>query len=249
MAIYTCLLLDIDNTLLDYDTAERQALIDTLLHFNLPYNDESIALYHDVNRKLWTSLAKGQINKNKLFSVRFSRFLQMLNLPDDGSSRRMNDFYEVQLSLHSEKLPGALQALDALSEVATLAAVTNGTAKVQGDRIREAGIEPYLDGIYISEKMGVRKPQARFYEMILEDLGISDRSKVLIVGDDLSADVQGGMNANIDTCWFNLQREENATKICPTHTVYSYQGLYEVVMEPEELEMVGIQNPRHRNDL
>ena len=247
MANYTCLLLDVDNTLLDFDTAERLALTDTLIHYDLPHDAAALATYHEVNRQLWAALARGQLNKNKLFAIRFARFLQAMGLPDPGNSREINDYYEDQLSRHPETLPGALQALAELAEVATLAVVSNGAVKVQQARIRDSGIAEYMDGIYISEKMGVGKPQPRLFELVLRDLGLTDRSKVLMVGDDLLADIQGGINAGIDTCWVNFAGGQNTTDIRPTHTVRSFPELYAVVMEPEELEAVGVPNPRHRN--
>ena len=125
MAIYTCVLLDIDNTLLDFDAAERQALTDMLAEYELPHDEHACAVYHQVNRELWDALAKGQMNKQKLFQVRFGRFMQAMQLPDNGKGKAMNDRYEELLSTHADLLPGALTALEELSEVATLAIVSN----------------------------------------------------------------------------------------------------------------------------
>ncbi len=249
MAKYTCLLLDVDNTLLDFDAAERQALTDTLIHYGLPHDADALSTYHEVNRRLWAQLARGELNKNKLFAIRFLRFIEAMGLPDPGNSREMNDYYENELARHADLIPGALQALEELAEVATLATVSNGATRVQQSRIAASGIGNYMDGVYISEKMGAAKPQARLYDMVLKDLGVTDKSRVLMVGDDLLADIKGGQNAGIDTCWVNFAGEENTTGLRPTYTVHSYEELYRVVMEPEELEMVGIRDPRHRNDL
>lgn len=249
MAYYTCLLMDVDNTLLDFDAAERQALTDTLTHYEIPCDAAACQTYHQVNAGLWQSLAKGEISRNKLFAVRFARFLQAIGQPDNGKSREINEYYEDQLALHPDILPGALTALDELSQVATLAIVSNGAAKVQQARIRNSGIEPFLDGIYISEKVGAAKPSARLFDHALKDLGITDRSRVLVVGDDLNADIKGGRNAGLDTCWVNFAGAENNTDIEPKHTITSFEALYRIVMEPEELENVGMRNRRHMNDL
>lgn len=158
MAIYTCVLLDIDNTLLDFDAAERQAVTDMLAEYELPHDEAAYETYHKVNRELWDSLAKGQLNKQKLFQIRFSRFMQAMQLPDNGKGKAMNDRYEELLATHADLLPGALTALEELSEVATLAIVSNGAAAVQESRIAASGIDRYMDGIYISEKVGAAKP-------------------------------------------------------------------------------------------
>ena len=210
MAIYTCVLLDIDNTLLDFDAAERQAVTDMLAEYELPHDEAAYETYHKVNRELWDSLAKGQLNKQKLFQIRFSRFMQAMQLPDNGKGKA-----------HADLLPGALTALEELSEVATLAIVSNGAAAVQESRIAASGIDRYMDGIYISEKVGAAKPSAKLFEHAFRDLGITNKSRVLMVGDDLLADIKGGMNAGVDTCWFNPGNVENKTGITPKFTVGS----------------------------
>lgn len=248
MAIYTCVLLDIDNTLLDFDAAERQALTDMLAEYELPHDENACAVYHKVNRELWDSLAKGQLNKQKLFRIRFGRFMQAMQLPDNGKSKAMNDRYEELLATHADLLPGALTALEELGEVATLAIVSNGALAVQESRIAASGIGRYMDGIYISEKVGAAKPSAKLFEHAFRDLGITNKSRVLMVGDDLLADIKGGQNAGVDTCWFNPKNEENKSGITPKYTVGSYEELYRIVMEPEELENLGVRNRRHSNE-
>ncbi len=249
MAYYTCILLDADNTLLDFDAAERQALTEMLARYDLPHDEHACAVYHEVNRQLWESLAKGELNKNKLFRIRFGRYMQAMGLTDNGKGVEMNDVYEDLLATHADLLPGAIQALVELSEVATLAIVSNGAAKVQQARIEASGVGRYMDGIYISEKVGAAKPSPKLYDHVLKDLGLTNRSRVLIVGDDLLADIQGGINAGLDTCWVNFTGAENETGIQPKYEIHSYEELYRIVMEPEELENLGVRNRRHRNDL
>ena len=249
MAIYTCLLLDVDNTLLDFDAAERQALTAMLQEYDLPHDAQACETYHKLNRELWDALAKGKLNKAKLFQTRFTRYLQALGLPDNGQGPAMNDRYEELLSTHADLIPGALNALEELGEVATLATVSNGATAVQQPRIQDSGIGRYMDGVYISEKVGCAKPSARLFEHVLKDLGITNRSRVLMVGDDLLADIRGGANAGFDTCWVNFDGRENDTGIRPTYTIGSYEALYHIVMEPEELENLGARNRRHQNDL
>ena len=141
-----------------------------------------------------------------------------------------------------------MNALEELGEVATLATVSNGATAVQQARIRDSGVEKYMDGIYISEKIGAAKPSAKLFEHVLKDLGITNRSRVLMVGDDLLADIKGGQNAGLDTCWVNFKNEENDTNVIPKYEIHSYEELYKLVMEPEELENIGIRNRRHSNE-
>ena len=130
--------------------------------------------------------------------------------------------------------------------MATLAIVSNGAVAVQEPRIAASGIDRYMDGIYISEKIGAAKPSAKLFEHALRDLGITNRSRVLMVGDDLLADIKGGINAGVDTCWFNPGHAENPGKVIPTYEIASLEELYPLVMEQDELANVGLKNRRHQ---
>ena len=203
----------------------------------------SRVLYHK-----YPKLREGQLTRKRLFQVRFSRFMQAVGVPDNGKGAAMNDRYEELLSTHADLMPGALTALEELGEVATLAIVSNGSISVQEPRIAASGIDRFMDGIYISEKIGAAKPSAKFFEYALRDLGITNRRRVLVVGDDLLADIKGGINAGLDTCWVNFKNQENNTGIQPKYTVTSFEELYRIVMEPEELENLGVRNRRHSNE-
>ena len=181
-------------------------------------------------------------------SLPLSRVMQALGTPEAGNAREMNDFYENELANHADLMPGALTALEELGEVATLAIVSNGATQVQESRIAASGIGRFMDGVYISEKVGAAKPSPKLLDYAIRDLGLTNRSRVLMVGDDLLADIKGGINAGIDTCWVNFANEENKTGIQPKYTVHSYEELYRIVMEPEELENVGVRNRRHMNE-
>ena len=243
MANYNCLLMDIDNTLLDFDAAEHKALMETLEHFELPQDAETEALYLKINTELWDALDRGEIKKDKLLVERFARFLKVLDVQQNPS--QMNRYYLGQLATHADTIPGASEALEELAEVATLAAVSNGVERVQVGRMEESGLGKYMDDMFISEKMGVTKPSRRFFDVALRTLGIENRAKVLVVGDNLRADIEGGAAAGLATCWFNPRGLENDGRVQPTYTISSLQELYQIVMEEDELENVGLKNRRH----
>ena len=82
-----------DNTLLEFLTQrERAAVGITLEHYGMPNGPEALETYHQINRQLWDSLAKGELNRSKLFAVRFGRVMQALGTPEAGNAREMNDF-------------------------------------------------------------------------------------------------------------------------------------------------------------
>ena len=245
MAKYYCILFDADNTLLDFDAAESKALADTLRAYGIEPDAETVQTYRTINEELWHQLEKGQIRREKLMAERFTRFLKAVNAA--GSGVEMNRFYLEQLSTHPDlAAPNVLDVLRELSEVATLAVVTNGFEKVQTRRAVESGILDYVEDVFVSEKMDSEKPNRKIFDAALRTLGVENREHVLMVGDSLSSDIQGGVNAGLDTCWYNPGHTENPGKVCPTYEIASLEELYPLVMEPEELAAVGLKNRRHQ---
>ena len=245
MAKYYCILFDADNTLLNFDAAENKALTETLVNYGIEPDAETVQTYRTINEELWRQLEKGQIRREKLFSERFSRFLKAINAAGDGVE--MNRFYLEQLSTHPDLMsPEVLDVLRELSEVATLAIVSNGAQKVQTRRLAESGVMNFMEDVFISEKMGCEKPNARIFDAALRALGVENREHVLMVGDSLPSDIQGGSNAGLDTCWYNPNHAENPGEVIPTYEIASLEELYPLVMEQEELANVGLKNRRHQ---
>lgn len=245
MAKYYCILFDADNTLLNFDAAENKALAETLVNYGIEPDAETVQAYRTINEELWRQLEKGQIRRDKLFNERFGRFLKAINAAGDGAE--MNRYYLDRLSTHPDLMgPEVLDVLRELSEVATLAIVSNGAQKVQSSRLAESGVLDFMEDVFISEKMGCEKPNARIFDAALRALGVENREHVLMVGDSLPSDIQGGLNAGLDTCWYNPNHAENPGKVCPTYEISNLEELYQLVMEPEELANVGLKNRRHQ---
>ena len=245
MAKYYCILFDADNTLLDFDAAERKALAETLAQYNIEPSNETVEKYRTINEGLWRQLEKGQIRREKLMNERFTRFLKEIGV--SGSGAEMNRYYLNQLSTHPDLMPGnVLDVLHELAEVATMAIVTNGFDKVQSRRIKESGIAPFMEEVFVSERSDSEKPNRKIFDTALRTLGVENREHVLVVGDSLSSDIQGGINAGLDTCWLNRNHVENPGQISPTYEIESLEQLYPIVMEPDELARVGMKNRRHQ---
>ena len=224
MAKYYCILFDADNTLLDFDAAENKALAETLVEYGIEPDAGTVQTYRDINSELWRQLEKGQIRRDKLMGERFTRFLKAIDAAGDGVE--MNRCYLDHLSSHPDLMtPNVLDVLGELSEVATLAVVTN---------------------VFISEKLDSEKPSRRIFDSALRALGVENREHVLVVGDGLTSDIQGGVNAGLDTCWFNPGHAENPGKVSPTYEIASLEELYPLVMEPEELANLGLKHRRHQ---
>ncbi len=242
-ANYNCLLFDVDGTLLDFNEAEHAAILGTLGAFDLPQDDATAALFSHINADLWEQLSKGAIKKEKLLTLRFEKLLRELGAKGDAG--RLNTEFVSRLSNEAPLIPGADEILEELAEFATLAAISNGLWQVQLSRLKSSGLDKYFDDIFVSERMGVTKPAARFFDMALQKLGVTNRQKVLVIGNSLSADIKGGQNANLATCWCNFAGEENPGEVVPTYTVQSFMELKLVAVGEEELKNAAVREKKH----
>ena len=186
MAKYYCILFDADNTLLDFDAAESKALADTLRNYGIEPDAETVQTYRTINEELWRQLEKGQLRRDKLMAERFTRFLKAVDAAGNGAE--MNKFYLDQLSTHPDlAAPNVLDVLKELSEVATLAVVTNGFDRVQSRRVAESGMKDFIEEVFVSEKLDSEKPNRKIFDAALRSLGVENREHVLMVGDSLTA--------------------------------------------------------------
>ncbi len=245
MAKYYCILFDADNTLLDFDAAESKALAETLAQYNIEPSNENVQKYREINEGLWRQLEKGQIRRDKLMNERFTRFLKEIGAAGNGAE--MNRCYLNQLSTHPDLMtPSVLDVLHELAEVSTLAIVTNGFDKVQSRRVKESGVAAFKEEVFVSERSGREKPNRKIFDTALKTLGVENREHALVVGDSLTSDIQGGINAGLDTCWLNRAHAENPGQVSPTYEIDALEQLYPIVMEPDELARVGQKNRRHQ---
>lgn len=221
---YKFLLFDLDHTLLDFDTAEDVALTQLLKEEGI----EDIQAYKDyyvpMNKSLWKNLEQKRITKAELINTRFAKLFAHFGIIKDGSY--LAERYQFFLAQQGQIFSGAIELLDTLTERGyELYAATNGITAIQTGRLAQSGLAPYFNQIFISEQLKTQKPDALFYEKIGQQIDGYSKEKTLMIGDSLTADIQGGNNAGIDTIWYNPHHLENNTQAQPTYEVDSYQDL------------------------
>jgi HAD superfamily hydrolase (TIGR01509 family) len=111
----------------------------------------------------------------------------------------------------------------------TLAIATNGMPTAQRGRYTRTGMDKVIPNIFISMELGVQKPMPAYFDKVCDALGVTDRSRVVMVGDSLSSDIKGGNNAGIDTIWYNLHSVPLSGTAVPTYTVKSYDEILAIL--------------------
>lgn len=217
---YSTILFDADNTLLNFDLDERQALIKAMTEYGVPVSEENIRIYVDINKGLWKQLEKGEITKPELKRVRYKLFFDAIGFRTDIDPFEVNERYLYLLGEGGNTLEGAKELCEELKNAGyDLYIVTNGVAATQARRLTKAGLLPYFTEIYVSDAVGFPKPKKEFFDYVLKEIPEKDKSKILLVGDSLSSDIKGAMNAGLDSAWLNLFGAEPGTQYSPDYII------------------------------
>ena len=195
------LLLDLDDTILDFHKAERLAIAKTFRDFGVEPTEEVLHRYHLINRSCWERLETGEWTREQVLVNRFALLFGELGVQADATACARA--YEKNLSIGHYFLHGAQEAVDALSKKYRLFLVSNGTASVQKGRMTSANLYPYFEKVFVSQELGYNKPSIEYFEKAFAQIPGFDPSKAIIVGDSLTSDILGGINAGITTCWVN----------------------------------------------
>ena len=222
-------LLDLDDTLLDFHRAEAEAIRHTLARIDIEPTDETVRLYSRINRSCWAKLELGEYTREEVLHKRFEILFDTLGVSGDPvATQRM---YEYRLSLGAYYLDGAEKLLDELLGKYRLYLATNGIVNVQKRRIEDSGIGKYFDGIFVSERIGYNKPDKRFFDIAFSEIPDFAHEETVIVGDTLTSDIQGGINAGIKTVYFNPKGQKNDTGITPNYEISSLSELPKLLTE------------------
>lgn len=218
--------IDLDDTILDFHKAEEVALKKMLSQFNIEPRDETVALYSSINDKQWKLLEKGLVKREEILVKRFSLLFENLNVVAD--SEKANEMYKANLSKGHWFIDGAEELLKRLYRKHDLYIVSNGTTSVQKGRIESAKIEKYFKKIFLSQDIGYNKPDIRFFEKCFSEIECFNKNDAIILGDSLSSDILGGINAGIKTCLFN-PKNKILGDIKPDYTITSLLEFLEIV--------------------
>ena len=199
---YTTLLMDADDTIFDFGACESRALCEALQSENLPFDDEICQSFSAINAALWKEFEMNKITRSQL---RVERFRELIRKCLEGyeNPERLADRYIEALAKQAIFFNGAEEAVRQLAGRCYVYIITNGLKTVQRGRFLKSGLERLVDGVFISDEMGVQKPMKAFFDAVLQSISEKETDKILVVGDSLTSDMQGGRNAGLATCVYD----------------------------------------------
>ncbi len=224
-------LFDLDQTLLDFHASEYKALGIVLKSNGLSYSDEIYQVFKEYNKTLWQELEKGTITRQELFKKRFRYIFEKCE--GDRSALdplKINHDFIQTMSVNGVLMDGALEFIKRVKEDIPDSRVyiaSNGATINAKGRMASTGLDKYIDYLFISEDMGVAKPDAAFFDLCLEKIA-EPRSSCIMIGDSLSSDMLGAKNASIDSVWFmpSGSIEQSLVEYDIQYTASSYDELY-----------------------
>lgn len=211
------LLLDLDDTILDFHKAEGIAIRKTIASFGVDPTDAVCARYSVINKAHWEMLERRELTREQVVVQRFAKLFEELGVPVDAAACASR--YEENLSIGHYFLPGAEETLEVLSKKHRLFLASNGTARVQAGRLKSANIGHYFEKIFVSQDIGANKPSVEYFSRCFAQIPGFDRARAMIVGDSLTSDILGGINAGIRTCWVNPDQKPGRPDIVPNYQI------------------------------
>lgn len=224
---YRILLFDLDDTLLDFEANEREALKKLFEDNHISFTKEVFDIYTGINKGLWASYEKGSLLLDEVLNTRFYKTLLQLGKEVDGVLWEKE--YRELLGNGHEMIDGAYELCKRLSSgPCRLFIVTNGVTQTQMKRLQYSGLMPFFEDIFTSQDIGFQKPAKEFFDHVKEHIKDFRTEKALVIGDSLSSDIKGGNLAGIDTCWIN-RKNSSSSEIKSTYTITELKGLYNIL--------------------
>lgn len=225
----TTLLWDMDETLLNFAAAERAALNALFQEFGFgECSDAMLQRYSKINRSYWERLERKELTKPEILVGRFRDFFEAEGL-NSTVAAEFNEKYQLSLGDTIVFRDDSYNIVKSLRGKVKQYVVSNGTIAAQTKKLRLSGFGELMDGVFLSEDLGVEKPDILFFKKVFEEIHPEDKSQVMIVGDSLTSDIQGGNNAGIMTCWYNPEQKPYQGDLRIDHEIRDLHEVYDLI--------------------
>ena len=194
-------ILDVDNTLLDFNLSAELAIKDGFSELELHFSDRVMPEFLRLNEILWHKIEKKEMTREDLHAVRWKTIFSALGINADGL--KMEQLFLKYLKEHAIPVDGAVDLVKYLAKKYRLFTASNAPYLQQVNRLTISGIMPYIEKIMSFESQGIYKPQKEFFAQCLTEILPAKQDEIVLIGDSLTADMRGGRDIGVTTVWFN----------------------------------------------
>lgn len=199
------ILIDIDNTVMDFDRCSERSMRLTCADWGIPYERGMFDAFKRYNDRRWQDIERGELTVARLFEIRWNEVFASLGVPMSDGPKFERDFH-VYLNVSDIPEDGAKEALEYLSKKYRVFAASNSNKMKQAVRLEKTGMLGYFEKLFLSEDMGATKPSARFFDIIFNSLPDVAPAEAVMIGDSLTADISGAAAYGLRTVWYNKAR-------------------------------------------
>lgn len=221
------ILMDLDNTIIDFNECARHSIMDIFADLGFHYDENVFETFITENVKIWKRLELGEIDKPYLRANRWNIILGKLGIDYDGTI--IEERFENSVAKGAYPVEYAYELLEYLYKKYDIYVVSNGFRFVQESRVRIGKYDKYFKELFLSEDIGIQKPDIRFFDYCYEKIGCPPKEDLILIGDSLSADITGGNNFGIDTIWFNKNNDSPSEIVKPTYTVNKLEEIQNIL--------------------
>ncbi|MHC5742933.1 MAG: HAD family hydrolase [Nostoc sp.] len=227
---YKAIIFDLDNTLLNFEICERQAILGTLeactisLDLNRISENVFLQVFETYNSKYWRQ--QEIFSPSELIEMSYQSTLAQLDIQTDQISNLSQSFWHI--FNHSGVMePDVNEVLTVLAGNYRLAVITNGFVSAQLPRMQAAGIEHFFEEVVVSEAIGFAKPSPEIFHHALSRLNLTP-AEVIYVGDSLKHDYAGATQVKMDFCYYNRKNQNLPQEAKPKFMINELLNLLEL---------------------
>ena len=230
MALFTTVLWDVDNTLLDFQLSQRYALEKTFEANYLMINEEIQSRYDEINHAYWKRFELGEVTKEELLKGRFLTLFDAFGIQNVDLPEFMR-VYQTELGNVFFYLDDSIHLCEHLKGRVNQYVITNGVTATQKNKLKLSGLWDCMQEIFVSEDAGIQKPYPGFFEYCLGKITEKNKEKILVIGDSLSSDIKGAVLSGLKSCWYNPKGEENTTEYIPDFEIRNLWDVLKILAE------------------
>ena len=199
-------LIDVDDTILDFDLCGEWAMKESAKEENIALCENTFSIFHEINDSLWKALERKEVTIEELFILRWEKTFAKLNIKADCA--KFDTLFAKNLANSTIPVEGIKEILPYLSKKYKIYIASNGIYEQQTNRLALAHLSKYISDYFVSKKIGFSKPSFEFYDYCFTHMNIENKEEVIMIGDSISADVNGAHNYGFKTIWFNRLNED-----------------------------------------
>ena len=205
---YKDLFFDLDHTLWDFELNSKETMQELysthhIAALGITDFDAFFNIYTAHNHRLWDRYSKGFIKQEELRWKRIYLSLLDFKIANEQLSKEMSlEFLQI-LPTKKKLFPHTIEILNYLKgKEYKMHLITNGFESVQMQKIKNAEIAHYFTEVITSETSNSLKPNKEIFEFALKTANAT-LSESIMIGDNETADIQGGINVGMDTVFVN----------------------------------------------